>query len=252
MTAPACAASCGRPSPAAVICRACTRELSRALATAAAISEDLDDAVARLMTRSHGAGRTAATVAPLPLDLAASDAAHALRHCLTRWVRAIHQMPYRMDDPWPAATIAGMARWLTARTDPVRQHEAAGTAHREILAAVRAAVAVIDRPPEMHPAGICAECPSALRAEPGADSTWCVNGHFNEGLRSLRTERAAAADVLGTPGELSAVLAGIGYRVAPSTISSWGTRARIEKRPGGMYRLSDVLALAAQRAHRAS
>jgi hypothetical protein len=58
VTAPECAAQCGRPSPSAVICGACADSLAAALAMAASIAPDLDDAVARQLRHGSGGRRS--------------------------------------------------------------------------------------------------------------------------------------------------------------------------------------------------
>lgn len=263
-TTPLCA--CGKPSPDARLCRACTARLSRLLTRAADIAGDLDDAVARLLKRGSGGKRT--DEQPLPLDLAASDIAHGLRNCLAGWVRVIKpRVPDRYGPlcpacihlscrairraMWPADAVPSMASWLGGQLDVIRQHEAAAELLADVGAHVTAALAVVDRQPELHPAGLCSQCGLPLRAEPGADTAWCREGHFNEGIAARRAARAAMADQLGTPSELARTLAVLGYAVRESTISSWGTRGRLARRPGGLYRLSDALALAAARSARA-
>lgn len=258
MTAPLCA--CGKPSPDARLCRACTARLSRLLATAASVAGDLGDAVARLMRRGAGGKRTG-DEQPLPLDLAASGVAHGLRNCLAGWVRVIKARVPDRSGPlcpacihpscrairrasWPAGTVPSMASWLSGQLDVIRQHEAAAEVLADVGAHVAAALAVIDRAPELHPAGSCGECGSPLRAEPGADSAWCPRGHFNEGIAARRAARAAAADVLGTAAEISGALERLGINVAASKIRTWAARGRIAQRPGGVYAMSDVLVLA--------
>jgi hypothetical protein len=92
-------------------------------------------------------------------------------------------------------------------------------------------------------------CPSGaqLLAELGADTVTCACGTLAVSLLAKRRERAAAADVLGTPGEISGALDRIGIKVSASTIRKWASRGRLAPRPGGVYALSDVLALCAAR-----
>ncbi len=106
--------------------------------------------------------------------------------------------------------------------------------------------AVVDRQPDRAPAGTCEECGSQLRAELGADSVQCRCGALALALNDKRREHASAADVLGTPGEISGALARTGITVPRGTITSWASRGRLLPRPGGAYALSDVLALHAQ------
>lgn len=213
-----------------------------ALLTAASIAPHLDDAVAKLLRRGSG-GRRSEAEAPLPIDTGAMAVAHELRSELNGWARIIADQHLTA---MPPDTIAATAMWLAARLNELRQNEAAADAHRGIVRAVSRAVAAVDRQPERAPAGLCDNCGCQLLAELGADSVTCGCGMTVLALQDKRRERAAAADVLGTPAELSAVLAKIGYTVSPGTISAWGTRGQIEKRAGGFYRLSEALAMAAK------
>jgi len=215
---------------------------------AARIASDLDDAVAKLLVRGGG-GRRSEAHAPLPVDMAASEAADELRTELARAVgMVIYAWPPRPSDPplIPGHPTVNAARWLLARLDDLRQHPRGGEAHRGILAAVHRAVQAVDRLPERAPAGLCDNCGRQLLAELGADSVTCACGMTALALQEKRRERAAAADVLGTAAEISGALARIGITVPRGTITSWASRGRLLPRPGGAYALSDVLALHAQ------
>jgi len=240
MSNPACG-SCKAPvGDSATLCSGCTRDLAILLLTAASIASDLDDAIARLLKRGSGGRRTEAE-APLPLDLAASNARQALAGCLMTWALRIQ--------PAPGTVLLGIpaiARWLAVHLGDLRQYPRAAAAHREIRAAVHRALAVIDRKPERAPAGQCDNCGRQLLAELGAESVTCGCGMTALALQDKRRERAAAADVLGTAAEISGALERIGIRIPRGTITSWASRGRLLPRPGGAYALSDVLALHAQ------
>jgi len=248
-TAPACG-SCTKPVTDAYLCADCTRDLAIALLTAANIAPDLDDAIARLLKRGTGSGPSgSATEAPLPVDLAASNAKDKLSLKLGVAVSGIQLPPgapgYARD--WPYNTIGHMARWLAARLGRIRQHEHAPRWHHAIHRAVRDALAVIDTYPERAPAGQCEACGAQLLAELGADEVTCRCGVLTTALRATRRERAAAADVLGTATEIAGALEQLGIRVTASTIRTWASRGRLGARPGPKYAMSDVLALCAQR-----
>jgi hypothetical protein len=221
------------------------------LLLAASIAADLDDAIARLLKRGTG-GRRSEAEAPLPLDLAASDAKVYLQHkldfwSLRTWRRSVMQAEY------PPGGIARRAHWLAVYLAAARQDPYAGRLHDDIRRVVHHALAVIDQRPERAPAGQCDNCGRQLLAELGAESVTCACGMTALFLQEKRRERAAAADVLGTAAEISGVLAKIGINVPRGTITSWASRGRLLPRPGGAYALSDVLALHAQstqRSHR--
>lgn len=249
--APLCATGCGRPSPAARLCAPCTTSLRSALELAASIAIDLDDAIGRQLRRGGGGGKRSDSDAGLPIDLDASDATGALRNCLSGWVRVIAEAEPRW--PLPPDTVFGMATWLAGRTRRwISQHEAAADIHREVRDAVARAAAVLESRPELHPAGRCAACARQLLAELGADTARCACGATVTGIVGARAKRAADADVLGTPDEVSLRLQLAGYTVAPGTIRMLSSRGRLVQRPGGRYSLGDVLEWARERDERMS
>lgn len=238
----ACASGCGRPAPGATLCTECTGQLRSALELAISIEPDLLDAVARQL-RHGGSSRSAAAEPPLPYDPAASDARRKLAMALADAI-------YRLIGPaWPIAdtTIGGMARWLLSRLAQVAGSPYAARDHDAIRRAVARCAAMLDGPPERHPAGDCEECGARLLAEPDADEAECRCGFVNEDLRSRRAGRAAAADVLGSADAISRALEHIGIRVGGGTIRQLVTRSRIIRRPDGQIAMSDVLAWVAER-----
>lgn len=239
MTAPACG-SCGAPVTDARLCTGCTRDLAQLLLTAASIAPDLDDAVAKLLKRGTGGKRSGAD-APLPLDLAASDATRALVVELGVCVNKL----MRPKEPWPVADIDGMARWLHGRTVRWSQHPQAAEMYAEIKHRVNRALAVIDRKPERYGAGKC-ECGQQLWSDDDWSATCTRCGTVVLDVEGRRRALAAKSDQLMTPDELSGALERLGYHVQPGTISGWGTLGRIERRAGGLYRLSEALAMAAK------
>lgn len=238
---------CGRPSPSAFLCDECTGQLRSALELAVSIEPDLLDAVARQL-RHGGTGKSAAAEPPLPYDPAASDARRKL-------ALALGDVIYRMigAENWPVAdtSIGGMARWLLGHLSQVAGSPHAARDHDAIRRAVARCAAMLDGPPERHPAGDCEECGARLLAEPDADEVECSRcGFVNEELRARRAQRAADADVLGSADAISRALEHIGIRVGGGTIRQLVTRARIIRRPDGQIAMSDVLAWVAERDER--
>lgn len=259
---PLCA--CGQPSPDARLCRSCTARLRSSLEFAASISADLDDAVARLTVRGSGGGSRRVPESGPPLDMAAMESRDALANELSGWVRVLLEHEPERCGPacracrhgsceairlsrWPRDTIADMARWLLFMLPAIRQREWAADMLHGVTSATAGAAAVIDRKPERVPAGMCETCGAQLLAELGADEVRCQCGMLAVALAARRRDRAAAADVLGSAGEISGALARIGIALPRGTITSWASRGRLIPRPGGVYALSEVLALHAQR-----
>ena len=238
--------SCTAPVPDGYLCTGCTGKLAGALKLAADIAPDLDDAVARLLRRGGG-GKSASPEPPLPFDIAASDAAAALKNEVGSWARIVAETWTDSVMDWPADETASIARWLGGRMRVIRNAQWSPDMLHGVRAAVDRALAVVDRKPEMVPLGACPQCGRDLAAELGSDEALCSCGYWTAGIIARHRERARQADKLMTPSELSAALAACGYTVAPGTISSWGTRGLIERRPGGYYRLVDAIDRAARR-----
>ena len=241
MTAPAC--GCGRLSPDAFLCHDCTAGLRNSLILAAIIATDLTDAVARQLRHGIPVPAPGKPEPPLPYDPRAVIARDRLLAVLAAWsAETAHRK---------TSTVAGGAITLIAHLGKLRQHPDAWRAAGEITWAVHDAVAVIDRPPDLRPAGNCPACGQPLRAEAAADTARCRCGHVVTGITRDRAERAAAADLLGTATEISGQLAMIGVRVSAGTIRMWASRGRLAPRPGApdqpWYAMSDVLVLCAER-----
>jgi len=255
MTAPECAAGCRRPSPSAVICGTCADGLSAALAMAASIAGDLDDAIARQL-RHGGGGRRSGDEQPLPVDLRAADAARELHGCLSGWVQVIAETAPMMSTP---DTIRWMAEWLRARMRWIAAHDAAADICREVTRAVSRAAMVLDGPPPREYAGPCPACGNDVLGQPGAAIAACTRcGHSVEVAAQQDAMRAAMDDMLFTAGELVSMAKALGQPVSEFTVRSWvhrdqlvskGTRPRDHGAPSATYRFGDVLVLIA-RSHR--
>jgi hypothetical protein len=241
MTAPACATGCGRPAPSAALCRACTGQLRGTLELAAAIADDLDDAVGRQLKHGTG-GKSASTESPLPFDPVASGASGRLRWVLFRAISFVTP-----DAPAvQAASISWAAGHLAANVKLIARHPQAMEMRRQIRDAVDRCVTVLDAPAELHPAGYC-QCGAPLLAEPLARTAACGRcGTVTAGITEARAQRAAQADVLGTATEISAVAATLGTVIPAGTIRSWASRGQLAQRPGEKYLLSEVLDLKAK------
>jgi len=138
-----------------------------------------------------------------------------------------------------------MASWLIGRMDVIRQLEAAPEVLFSVRRAVDRCITVLDGPPEMHPAGHCDACGGQLLAAIGADEADCECGAHVTGLTAIRARRAADADFIGTPDEVSLRLrmARVSNPPSPGTIRMLKSRGLITERPegSGRYSLGDVL-----------
>jgi len=249
VTAPECAAQCGRPSPNAVICGACTDSLAAALTMAASIAPDLDDAIARQLRHGSG-GRRSGDEQPLPVDLRASDARRELATVLLEAVSDV------ISGPWPPATITAMAEWLIARMPELAVHPLAGHEYYAIRRAVTRAAMVLDGPPPRQYAGPCPDCHADVLGQPGAPMARCKGcGRQVEVAAQQDAMRAAMDDMLFTAAELVSMARALGQLVSEFTVRSWvhrgqlvakGTRPRGNGQPMATYRFGDVLILIAR------
>jgi hypothetical protein len=243
VTAPLWGAGGGEKSPAARLWKGCTASLRATLQLAATLEDDLADAAARLLRHGSGGPGGHRDEQPLLYDPAASAAAAALQRCLARWTGVIGAM----EPKWAPApgTVYGMAIWLAARTRWIRQHPAAGDLTAGVRRAVDRGITVLDGPPEMHPAGRCDACGGQLLAVIGADEADCECGAHVTGLTAIRARRAADADFIGTPDEVSLRLrvARASNPPSPGTIRMLKSRGMLTERPegSGRYSLGDVL-----------
>lgn len=249
MTAPECATGCTRPALNGHLCKECTGSLRATLQLAATLEADLNDAAARLLRHGGGVAGAQPAEQPLPVDLRASAAARRVNVALALAIgMTLSARAWSCTDH----TMTGMARWLLMYVGELAQHPRSGDACHEIGDAVARAVAVLEGPPELHPAGDC-ECGAPLLADARADEARCRKcGAVVTGIEASRRARAASADVLGDSEAISRALAGLGVRVSGGTIRMWVTRKRLIVRPDGAIPMSDVLALVAERDERKS
>jgi hypothetical protein len=239
------------------LCTGCTDSVARLLLTAANIAADLDDAVAKQLTRGTGGRRSEAEV-PLPVDLAASDVRGELLSELRSWMHAVmiaSGQRFSCDDA-PAYELAAMAPWLIARLDVIRQHPRAGETVR-IRAKVNRALAVIDRKPERLYAGPCPRCGTDLLGQPGASVITCPCGTVHEVSERQYVMGEALWDTLGTVPWIVTAASALGVRLSEHTVRTWVKRGKLARHgerpaafggtPQAVYRFGDAMKLAAER-----
>jgi hypothetical protein len=239
---------CDRPARSGLLCGACQAELQRALDGVPEVLGDLDVTLSRQTSRMGRGGGGNST--PLPYDRRASEAGYVLRSTLVGWVRVLQEA---RPEEWPDDTAQAMARWLSTRLERLVRHPAAPEAHGEITTAVRAAQRAVDRAPERLYAGPCPECETSLHVRPGATRTTCRECGTGINVTERRQwMRDQCEDLLGTPSEVSAICAGLGVTVSPSTIRVWVSRKKLFPRrfvrpikeggkPRALYRVGDVI-----------
>lgn len=258
---------------------------------------DLDIAIARQARIDRPSGRPAVeardevrqwpgTLRPTPLlyEQAAVTAALVLRAALHRWasvvahgtgvhaptnVRGIGPACRRRCThgscraipaiPAPPHTLTGLAAWLRPRVGWLRHHHDGQRAQQEILSAVRAARAAVDRPAERLYAGPCDECGEDMYGRPGARIVECPPCELVYEVEARRQWLLRSAeDVLATATEIARAITRLGQPVTPEAIRGLVHRKQlfahgvrpVGKREVPVYRLGDVLDVLAQRAAR--
>src|SRR5690554_3789784 len=172
----------------ALVCSACATRTAERLRQAADLWPDLRDQVLR-RTRSGDptprAGRPApaAPIRPggsaaddqswgwpagLPVDLAASEVADAVRSTVTTWARVIVQ---EVGADLPTGTAA-LLRWLAGRCQWMRHQPWAGEALDELDDAAALVWRTLDRPPQRRYLGPCV-CGTDLYARRSAETVTC-------------------------------------------------------------------------------
>lgn len=235
--------ACGQPAHDARICTACTRKLQLALLTASVLGTELDIARSRQARFTRTPSGSGSRTPVLPYDPRASDAAMTLHAVLAVWVAAVHG-----DEPLPPLLIPAMALWLIRHLHRLRQLDGAADALDQIADAAAAGQRAIDRPPARIYAGPCDECGLDLLAKPGALTVVCrrCDELYDVPARQAWM-REQLEDYLGNAAYVAMVVTAMGCRVSSATVRKWAQRDRLTARPGGLYRIGDVLDLALAR-----
>lgn len=215
------------------------------------LAADLDITLARQTATGTRSGHkpTRGSEAPLPIDLRASDAAHALHTTLATWVRAVHAD--LGSGALPADTLTDMAAWLLPLSGWLRHTPYAAEAAADIIDAVARARRAVDRPAERTYVGPC-ECGADVYARPGTPIATCRDCGTEWGVAEQHEWlRAAAEDQLMTAAEIARATSRPSALVSASTIRSWAARGRITAHGSDLhgrptYRLGDALDLLAQ------
>lgn len=242
---------CERPVTGSVLCQVTTTDLSRRLAEVPAVVAELEITFTRQSVTSAGrdGGKSAET--PLPYGAAASDAVRQLTDVLRTWARAI--------DPDLSRTCSAVtaATHLRRRINQVRQHAMAEKIYDQVTAAIAHAYEVIDREPDLVPAGQCGadlpdgtRCEETLYGDPARSTVRCdVCGTSRdldqawmlEGARELEWTATEIAAV--TPGVTASMVRGYARR---GRLIQRGTVKLGPDRRVPTYRVGDVLDLLTQ------
>lgn len=254
MTANVCPV-CERPVRGAVLDTFCVAEIVKCLNEIPGLLDELEVNATRqskTMARATG-GRSAET--PLPYGLAASDAIRQLTHTLVTWASAVAAYAWRPPLRYvePPNTARTATRWLLAHVNELRQHAMGEKIYDQITRARAHAIDLIDRPPDLIPAGRCdAEledgtlCPEILYGDPDRATVRCRCGAQHEMDRTWMLE--AARDQVWTAAEIGRVTPGVTAAMVRryahrGLLQSCGERQIGANRTIPEYRVGDLLDL---------
>jgi hypothetical protein len=197
---------CERPVRDSVLCKYCTGTLTTCLAEVPDLLAELEVTATRQAVGGprSTAGRSAET--PLPYGDRASDAAKQLTDTLTLWARVITPGTY---------TALTAATHLRTHIHDLARHPMAEKAYDQITRARAHAYDVIDRRPDLVPAGQCGadldngeRCTRTLYGDPDRSAVRCPDcGNSRDLDRTWMLE--GARDLEWTAAEIGAVTAGV-------------------------------------------
>lgn len=244
---------CERPvDGTAYICRPCVDAAGRHLAAVVDAVPAARDVVHGLVRRGPAVARTGGD--RIPVNLTAGARLAAVQNALTTWARAVlEERGGELPDGDPIAAAAG---YLAGELEWLRHQRYAVEALRDIAAAHRVILAVVDPPAGRRYLGPCRaavgadECGADLYARDGARHAACREC----GTRHEVAERRAWLDQEARRWSYTAAEIAEAYGIRANTIRVWANRGRISQvgtvdgRP--TYELGQVLDLAAQDAAR--
>lgn len=238
---------CGQPADGALLCGGCVDQLAVRLREVPGLVDELDTTITRqdkLGARGAGGGQSEP---PLPFNARASDARTDLRDILGSWCRDVAErsgdsVPY-VQDVRNAAVVA--SSWLLGHLRATAHHPAAADLYEEVTDVIWQAVRAIDRPPDTVFAGRC-ECGALLHAYPGRSTVACrACALEHDPLDRRATMIASLIHHEGTAADVSRILALAGVQVPADTIRKWARRGKLQRLPGRLYRVGDVVDVAA-------
>lgn len=246
---------CERPVRGAVLCQFCTDEVWKCLTEVPVLLAELEVNATRQSKTAPRASGGRSAESPLPYGARASDAAKQLTDTLITWARAIN--------PHGAAfTALTAATHLRGNILLVRQHQEAEKIYDQITRARSHAMDVIDRPPDLVPAGRCdaeledgSSCPEILYGDPDRASVRCRCGAEHDMdrtwmLEAARDQEWTAAEIgRVTPGVTGAMVRRYAQR---GLIKSCGDRKIGPNRVIPTYRVGDLLDLLTRETREAS
>lgn len=232
---------------------ACQR-LDEAAQGIVALMGALDAAKAGLR-RGQGGGASVTPCSRPPVRLGVIQAASAHERTLLKWAKWAGVVILGGGTPQTWGAVSGILK--RAAQYPGRPELAALIP--EVLAAIRALMALVDVPEDHRFYGRCLAdlgdrgvCDQPIYAAPGSSWARCPACDTQWELQPLLASHLeAAADWLVTPDEGARLLTQAGYPTRAATIRLWKHRGHVTD-TDGRYHIGDLLAAAARRKDKAA
>lgn len=164
---------------------------------------------------------------PLPVNIGASEARHALRSEL---VSVIVRVRYCLGEgPRPGGDVPAACAWLARLMPRMVQHPECGDWYTRIRAAYDKTTKAIDTPPERVRAGRCAECHAVLYAGAGHEKVRCRACNLSYDVAALQDEEIGRVrEYTNTAAVVLRVLAAAGIKIKLTRLTNWADRGQIE------------------------
>lgn len=190
------------------------------------LSEELDTTItkqAAMGSRHRDGGRSAET--PMPLNIAASDAAMDLKGTLADWILKTCRgggLPHPGRLRTPEAS-----KWLRRNIMTLAKLEDAPDAYREIDTVHARTMAVIDRPRVKRVlAGFCPNCREDVECEPGTEHPQCPTCGLQLTEEQIHADIDYGADQIAVTAKEAAELINLRYDTTfkPKTVYDMADR----------------------------
>ena len=182
---------------------------------------------------------------PLPVNLGASDANHALRAELVSFIaRVIHCLGTTPKD----RSLRGVTAWAVQLMPRIAAHPESVAWYTGIERAYSRTTKAIDTPPERVRAGTC--CGTTLYTVEGRENVTCKQCGTTHDITELRTSELEK--IMGYEANAAMIIKALDYagtKIKFKTLTSWADRGHVtytDTPDGRVFRVSDVLKTHAQ------
>jgi hypothetical protein len=245
------------------LCITHTDDLLAGLGQVPDLVAELDVTITRQNRTTAGRNGSRSTTRPLAWNEHASIKASELWSTLSAWALDVSKRGEDERDPLADVDTydtPGVSDWIRRNISTLRQHPEAGTAHEELIDAIRQARRAIDRPADEVAYGKCLNdedldepCQLYLYGPPGKDYVHCRGcgaRHSTSARREWMLDHIRG--MTGTAVEVSGFLKLAGVKVTVDAVRGMAARGRIlsvgvGKNDRALYRCSDVIAAAGER-----